>query len=379
MTTLKLKEKKYDFLVFIGRFQPAHNAHIEIIEHALTLADNVIICIGSAFQPRTPKDPFTAEEREEMISSVFDEDVLHRLFFRYVADKRYNDQQWALDIQDCVQEIVHDMSPSNSEPCDSGYDNTVQSQSGWYRSEVKIGIIGHQKDYSTFYLAMFPQWDFINTDNIHGLHATSIRDYYFNTKWDNNEEEDIFVEMCEEYLNKNIFDFLINFRNREEFNFLREEFSFIEKYKSAWADSPYPPTFVTCDAVVVQSGHVLLVQRRASPGAGLKALVGGFVNQDETVEDAMLRELREETKIKVPEPVLRGSIKARKIYDAPNRSLRGRTITHAFLIELNPGPLPKVKGGDDAVKAFWVPLNEVNPEEMFEDHAEIIADLVGRL
>lgn len=365
MSTLQIKKKKYDYLVFIGRFQPAHNAHIAIINYALTLADNVIICIGSSFQPRTPKDPFSAEEREQMISSAFDDDVVHRLFFRYVADKKYNDQQWALDIQDNVQDIIREEGPTHFE----------------FDTDAKIGIIGHEKDYSTFYLAMFPQWDFINTDNIQGLHATSIRDYYFNTKWENKTGEDVFVEMCEAYLNKNIFDFLIEFRKSERFKFLREEFSFIEKYKSAWEDSPYPPTFVTCDGVVIQSGHVLLVQRRAAPGAGLWALPGGFVDEGEKIQDAVLRELREETKLKVPIPVLKGSIKDSKVFDHPLRSLRGRTITHAYLIELNPGPLPPVKGGDDAAKAKWFPISEVvdMSDQLFEDHADIINYFLGRV
>jgi bifunctional NMN adenylyltransferase/nudix hydrolase len=358
MTTLQLKKKKYDFLVFIGRFQPAHNAHIAIIEQALSRAENVIVCVGSAFQPRTPKDPFTAKERQSMIESALPND--DRIIFTYVADKRYNDQQWALDIQDSVSEIVYDrVGPSDTE----------------------IGIIGHQKDQSTFYLDMFPQWDFISHENIKDLHAKSIRDYYFNTKWDNEEGEDIFTEMCKDHLNENIFKYLIDFRQTDDFEFLKEEFTFIEKYKAAWDKSPYPPTFITCDAVVVQSGHLLLVQRRAAPGAGLWALPGGFVNQEETIEHAVLRELREETKLKVPVPVLKGSIKDDRVFDHPMRSLRGRTITSAFLIELNPGPLPPVKGGDDAAKAKWFPISEVMDmsERLFEDHADIINYFLGRV
>jgi bifunctional NMN adenylyltransferase/nudix hydrolase len=80
----------------------------------------------------------------------------------------------------------------------------------------------------------------------------------------------------------------------------------IEKYKESWKAAPFPPTFVTVDAVVVQSGHVLLVKRKAMPGAGLWALPGGFLNQEETLLDGAIRELKEETKIKVPVPVLKG-------------------------------------------------------------------------
>ena len=134
---------------------------------------------------------------------------------------------------------------------------------------------------------------------------------------------------------------------------------------------------MTVDAVVVQSGHILLVKRGDMPGKGQLALPGGFLNQNETMLDGAIRELKEETKIKVPVPVLKGSIKESKTFDAPNRSSRGRTITQAFFIDLGVGELPKVKGADDAEKAFWVPFNEVKQEKMFEDHFHIIDNFIN--
>jgi bifunctional NMN adenylyltransferase/nudix hydrolase len=99
--------------------------------------------------------------------------------------------------------------------------------------------------------------------------------------------------------------------------------------------------FVTADAVVVQSGHILLVERGRAPGKGLLALPGGFVNPEERIRDAAIRELREETSIsdgkgQIPPAMLASFIEdARtRVFDAPNRSLRGRIITHAFLFRL---------------------------------------------
>ena len=58
----------------------------------------------------------------------------------------------------------------------------------------------------------------------------------------------------------------------------------------------------------------------------------------------------------------------------------GRTITHAFFIQLPPDTaLPKVKGDDDAAAAFWVPLAELDPERMFEDHYFIVQRMVGQM
>lgn len=356
------------FNVFIGRFQPAHNAHLEIIKGALHSKydtskyqenpNHVIVCIGSANSPRTPKDPFTAEEREKMIRVAMNEPDNARLHFVYISDTLYNNTQWARDVQNAVNGVVTSV-PEN--------EGSV------------IRLVGHKKDDSTFYLDMFPQWKFIGISNIDDLHSTTIRDYYLNTKW-NNDSVDVFTDMCEDYLDEKVFEWLLQFRTTPEYTYLQEEFSFIEYYKSMWANSPYPPTFVTCDGVVIQSGHVLLVRRKAAPGRGLLAIPGGYVDQNELIVDAVIRELREETNLKVPEPVLRGSIVESNVFDHPKRSLRGRTITHAFLIKLNPGPLPKVKGGDDAEKAMWMPVDEVlNMEnQLFEDHASIIKYFVGR-
>jgi bifunctional NMN adenylyltransferase/nudix hydrolase len=136
---------------------------------------------------------------------------------------------------------------------------------------------------------------------------------------------------------------------------------------------------VTVDAVVVQSGHILMIRRRAEPGKGLLALPGGFLDalSDKTLEDAMIRELREETCLKVPTPVLRGNIVETKVFDAIQRSTRGRTITHAFHIKLPNGELPKVKRGSDAASAKWIPISKVNPSECYEDHYEIINYFTG--
>jgi bifunctional NMN adenylyltransferase/nudix hydrolase len=121
-----------------------------------------------------------------------------------------------------------------------------------------------------------------------------------------------------------------------------------------------------------------MVERKARPGKGLLALPGGFVDGSEKLMDACLRELREETRLKIPAAVLKGSIKNDQVFDDPHRSARGRTITHAFYIELAPNKqLPKVKGGDDAKHAMWVPLADLDPTTIFEDHYFIIKELTG--
>ena len=132
----------------------------------------------------------------------------------------------------------------------------------------------------------------------------------------------------------------------------------------------------------MQSGHVLVIRRGFQPGKGLLALPGGFLQPDLTLEENAVRELKEETQIKVPVPVLKGSIKAKKEFDHPTRSNRGRTVTFAYYFELDSklkNGLPKVKGGDDAKKAFWLPLSALGEkeDEFFEDHLSIIRHFLG--
>ena len=158
-----------------------------------------------------------------------------------------------------------------------------------------------------------------------------------------------------------------------------KEWDYINSYKASWASAPFPPMFVTTDAVVVQSGHVLVVERKHNPGKGLFAVPGGFVKENQKIEDSMLRELKEETRIRVDNQILRSEIVASKVFDHPLRSLRGRTISHGYYIKLKDGPLPEVRADDDASRAFWMPLMDVARYEdrFFEDHAHIITYFVG--
>jgi len=350
--------KNYNYIVFIGRCSPPHKAHINIISRALEQGENVIMLLGSANQPRTIKNPWAWKEREQMIRDCFPESTQERLVF-FGVDDAPNDQQWVRSIQNQIDYVVR-------------ADRMLSKEDDI--SDAKIAIIGHEKDDSSYYLQMFPQWETINVENIDDMNSTDIRTTMFSARI--NERLKGFRK---EVIPEGIANYLDAFMHSDAFDLLKEEWDHIQMYREAWKAAPYAPTFVTVDAVVVQSGHVLMIRRRASPGKGLWAIPGGFLDQKETIEDGALRELREETKLKVPTPVLKGSIKEVSVFDKPDRSLRGRTITHAHYIELPPGPLPKVKGSDDAEKAKWIPLNvfEKMQDQIFEDHYRIVNSFIG--
>ena len=342
--------RPYNLAVFIGRFQIFHNGHLAVVNEAFNQADRVLVIVGSANEPRSYRNPFTAQEREEMIFDACDT-FRDRIIVEYVEDSIYNDGQWVTNIQNIVAEEVEYLRrfmPTTA--------------------PFKVALIGHEKDHSSFYLKLFPQWDNISVPNLEDISSTQLRKVYFS---DDHVPDLLFGEG--RLLPAPTIKFLTNFKMTHFYTDICEEYEFIKKYKDSWSSAPYEPTFVTTDACVIQSGHILLIQRKARPGKGLWALPGGFLETTERIEDGMIRELREETRIKVPAPVLRGNIKATKVFDDPHRSARGRTITHGFLINLPADvTLPQVKGSDDAAVAKWWPINDVTRNMLFEDHYDIL-------
>ncbi|MDE4951013.1 NUDIX domain-containing protein, partial [Francisella tularensis] len=75
------------------------------------------------------------------------------------------------------------------------------------------------------------------------------------------------------------------------------ENNYVIEYTRLWLKAPFKPNFVTVDAVVIVNDHILMVQRKAHPGKDLCALPGGFLECDETIAQAIIRELFEETNI----------------------------------------------------------------------------------
>ena len=132
----------------------------------------------------------------------------------------------------------------------------------------------------------------------------------------------------------------------------------------------YPRPAVTADCVVITKEaepKVLLIQRGADPYKGCWAFPGGFMNMDETTEQCAIRELEEETGLKV------STVRQIGAYSKVDRDPRGRTITVAYLAIIDKPA--QVTGQDDATKAEWFPLSAL-PELAF-DHADIMADAIN--
>ena len=125
---------------------------------------------------------------------------------------------------------------------------------------------------------------------------------------------------------------------------------------------------LTVDGILIEDGSILLIQRKHPPFQGSWALPGGFVEYGEKTEDALIREMSEETGLKIKIRALLG------VYSDPHRDPRGHTVTVAYLIERVGGVM---NAGDDAMGAKFFKVNEL-PDLAF-DHAIIVKDAFRRI
>ena len=313
-----MTERKFDTAVLVGRFAPWRQADRVMLDTLLAMADSVVVAIGTADAPCTIRTPWTASAREAIIRADIGPEP--RVSFAHLSDHLYRLDRWQVAVRDCAPQ---------GNVCVAGLD--------------------------------LPGWQSVAYADP-GLPGAQVREGWFTS-------DDTVLSAAVSPAVKAAMG--------QPSAELRAEFDYIADYKRSWAAAPWPPILVTVDTAIVHADaggteRLLLIQRGHCPGKGLWALPGGFVDQEETLAAAALRELREETGLDG-----QGVIRRREVFDAPFRSSRGRTISHCFLIDAT-GDLPTVIGTDDAAEARWFTLDEVKGmrDRMFEDHYSIIEFLL---
>lgn len=310
--------------IFIGRFQPVHKGHVHALGIAASQVQKLYILIGSANQCRSIKNPWTFEERKQMLQLKLHAERITNYEIVPLNDYRYSDTQWMSDVRATIEHF-------------------------------KMGspvLFGHMKE-GNDYLKWFPELKFKPVEALYQMNATMIRQRMFELK-----DPDMPATVQGDY-------------------------AFYQKEKELFKDYPFPDTlnFNCSDAILECQGHVLLIQRKFSPGRGAWAIPGGFRNRNETFLDCAIRELIEETNVRVPEKVLRGSIVKTELFDSPKRSFGIPRNTMAVYMRISPNPdysLPRANGADDAALCKWVPLTDaLNNIEMYDDHKDIISKVTG--
>lgn len=310
--------------IFIGRFQPVHQGHIHALGIAASQVEKLYILVGSANQCRSIKNPWTFDERKQMLHVKLHSARITNYEIIPINDYRYSDTQWMSDVRATIEH---------------------------YNMSSPI-LFGHMKE-GNDYLKWFPELKFKSIEAMYSINATQIREEMFST------DSPLMPET------------------------VKGDYAFYQKEKQLFKNYPFPETlnFNCSDAILECQGHVLLIQRKFSPGKGAWALPGGFRNQQETFLDCAIRELMEETNVRVPEKVLRGSIVKTELFDSPKRSFGIPRNTMAVYMRVSPNPdysLPRANGADDAAECKWVPLTDaLNNIDMYDDHKDIISKVTG--
>jgi bifunctional NMN adenylyltransferase/nudix hydrolase len=326
--------------LIIGRWQIYHKGHQTLLNAALDSAPNVIVVIGSAYRSRNPQNPFNWQERQQMILSTLSNDERARVRFLPVRDY-YDDERWNAAVRDGVKLLSQD-APGNT-----------------------ISLIGFKKDHSSYYLDNFYGWTWKGLTSEIDISATALRNVYFEAV-----DPDARLEVMKPFVSSEVLAYLQAWARLPLFAERVAEHNAVANYRKRWA----APFHLTADAVVQANDHVLLVRRGGDIGHGLWALPGGFVEPGERLYTAALRELEEETGLKLLESTMQAAFQRSVVFDHPGRSPRGRIITHASHFNLGHLSLPEVRGADDAMEARWVRIADLPgmEEQFFDDHAAIL-------
>lgn len=377
-----MESKTLDFALMLGRFRIFHNGHKSVIDLALTKAERVMIGIGSANKSRDAKgNEFTAIEAENMIRAVYPRGTAkgERIVIHMIDDVLYDPEDlfWIMGVQRTVSKEIDYMR-----------------KIGLIGESAHIGLIGFSKDSTSYYLKKFPQWSSIAAPGFkHNgkiVNATDIRNEFF---YSENPGEDavkrvshLIPEGAEKYMRKwavEMADTLAALREEKAFQLTYKE---DHKFRGPLDKDgkplglKYDPTHTTVDAILIQSGHVLLIRRKFNPGKDKRALPGGFVLPGEKILDAMLRELKEETKVGLSKNVLR--LAFRKMHTFFVHTSRGTFNKHVGIFILNDrAELPVVEAADDAKtgSAEFIALGELDPTDMNEDHWHLIMKMIGSM
>ena len=132
-------KEKDSITAYMGRFNPFHNGHAHVLTRALQSSKLVILLLGSAGLARSLKNPFTFEERKDIIRRWYTEEIVKgridvkcQLVIAPLRDYPYNDAMWIRNVQSTVKSVIEGRDPD------------------WLDDPVRI--TGSDRDESTWYL-----------------------------------------------------------------------------------------------------------------------------------------------------------------------------------------------------------------------------------
>lgn len=301
--------------VLIGRFQPPHLAHLALIREALDQAPDLVIVLGSARSARTVRNPLSDDERAELLTAAMqDQDTdLRRVRLEFVPDAFYNLPLWVRTVK---QQVGLDISRN-------------------------VTLHGFEKDASSFYLRLFPDWRLSPPDFESGLNATDLREAMYRGDW--NE--------VARGVTPQVLSGLRRFAVTPEFAGLLAD-------REAIGTLASQGPIRTAAVLLVSDGQMLLTRRTERPGLGLLAL------PEAGSAEAATRQVL----ARLPDDAQR---LGERLLNNPQRlpGLDWQTRAELYRLPQRPSPLPG---------AEWVELEaaQTQPETFFADHAQGVRALL---
>lgn len=339
-----------EIAVLIGHFAPVDRRHAEALRIALANWRQVVVVITSAFQAPSPRNPFTWQQRADMIRLCLASEENERLSFVPARD-HHRDDRWAEEVARSVYRQAPGATEKQFTVVDPAFDDP-----GDYRFDCPRA---------------FPRWGHqpmpLARSGTTELASATIRSVLLSVERDARAAALAFLEGAVPAAVRHYLSAWWESPIRER---LAQENEWVREYRKRWPAEQA----MTVDVVVICSNHVLLIERGEGAGAGLFAVPGGFLEKDERFYDGAKRELREETGLGYVGDGLDVAFVGAEVFDRPDRSMRARIVTVAHLFDLKSTPLPDVQGRDDARHALWMPVADLMDieERFFEDHFQIL-------
>jgi bifunctional NMN adenylyltransferase/nudix hydrolase len=326
-----------------GRFLLPSEAHLALVREALALAPRCTVAVRRAVRAPTPANPFPWQQRMQWLQDALTSDERERVSIVPLRE-HWDEERLVRQVQAAVGTQHGPVAwATGAPPVD-----TLDLPSGWSFATAP----GADPD-----AALVP-W-------LHSLYAS--------------DDPALVLAQPPSPMPAKVAADLAAWTTQPSFATIRDDWRQIAHERRQWSVAPYPVVLATVDAVVQAGGHVLLIRRGRSPGKGLWALPGGFLEPAEAVLQAALRELVEETGLPVSMRDMRLALRGQHVFDHPERSQRGRILTQTFHFDLGDIPPPPVHGADDAASAQWVPLERLHELEMqlHDDHFHMLDVFLG--
>ena len=322
--------------VFIGRFQPFHNGHLNSVKIALMHSKKLIIAIGGYRLSASIRGPWSADERIEMIKSCLSRSQLKRIDFIVLRDRLYCEEKWVNNLKGEVSKIV-----GNKEP---------------------IAIIGHEKDSSSYYLNIFPEWKFLETGNYEGINATDFRKEYFSSKN---------LITGYEKLPKQIVSWLKKYKKSVYYKNIKYQFLYINKVlKNKKKLLP----FEVCNGLVICCGYILLVKSKAPLRKGFFSLPEAIYVSNENYKKISIKAVLNETKIEIMPEKIELAYKKNGVFSYRDRFPICKQTSYTYYYHLKENTLPEVFKTKETELAQWILLEDLYliENQIYADHFQII-------